>query len=497
MAIVLGCDLGSSSIKVSIFDTVAGKNLSTAHSPNDELPISTPEVGFAEQDPDMWWTHFKLALISACHRAKIQAKQIEAIGISYQMHGLIMLDKNGAVLRPAIIWCDGRAVEIGRNALEKLGESYCFNNLLNAPGNFTATKLAWVKQNEPEVFERCAKFLLPGDFLAFKLSGEIATTESGLSEAILWNFSEHGLDSQVLEALNLNAAIVPKTVDTFGAQAHINEIAAKETGLQAGIPITYRAGDQPNNAFSLGVINPGQIAATAGTSGVLYTVSENNFVDPSQTVNTFLHVNNSVSSPRRGVLLCINGTGCAYSWLRRAFGAGLNYEDLNKAAQKSEIGSEGILFFPYGNGAERTLANRAPGAAFMNLDFNRSQLPDLARAVQEGIAFAMYYATEAVREGRAISAIHAGKANLFLSPVFRSCLANLMNAPIQLCDTDGSQGAARGAAYGAGFYTSLEDTFASLTCLERHLPNEQEAAKLRLAYQNWRENLEKILLTTN
>ena len=487
MPITLGCDLGSSSIKVSLFDTETGQNLITCQSPSDELPIQAAEAGYAEQDPEMWWQHFKLALSSACVRAKIQASQIKAIGISYQMHGLVMVNDQNDVIFPAIIWCDSRAVETGQELLDAIGKEYCFENLLNSPGNFTASKLLWIKQNAPEIFKQCKHFMLPGDFLALRLSGEVTTTPAGLSEGIFWNFKTNSVDQVLLEKAGISAELIPNIKPIFGTQTTVDANGAKETGLALGTPITYRSGDQPNNAFSLGVLEPREVAATAGTSGVMYAVTEKDYVDPSQRVNTFLHVNNTAELQRRGVLLCVNGTGCAYSWLRRAFGSSLTYEDLNRIAQNSQVGSEGILFYPYGNGAERTLGNISPGSAMIGLDFNRSQLPDMTRAVQEGIAFAMYYAVEAVvQDDRDFSAIHAGKANLFLSPVFRSTLSNLMNAPIELCNTDGSQGAARGAAYGAGFFKTFAETFASLTCLEKIEPEAATVNELRAIYQNWK-----------
>jgi xylulokinase len=487
----LGIDVGSSSVKVSIFNIETGKSVSSAFYPEKELVIEAKNPGWAEQDPEVWWQSFLNAGKKVFNQSGIAPDKIKCIGISYQMHGLVLLDKDHNVVRPSIIWCDSRAVGIGDLAYDSLGDSYCTGRLCNSPGNFTASKLRWVKENEEELYDRVAKFMLPGDYIAFRLSGEINTTASGLSEGIFWDFEERRVSEELLSYYDIDKNIVPDEVTTFGEQSRVNAIAAEATGIKAGTPVTYRAGDQPNNAFSLNVLNPGEIAATAGTSGVIYAVTEKKVGDKESRVNTFMHVNDQPETPRNGVLLCINGTGILNSWLRRNIGSDdLDYESMNSQAANVSIGAEGLRFLPFGNGAERVLKNRQLNASLLNMDFNRHNKHHIFRAGQEGIVFALKYGFDLLEDlGVAGKTIRAGKANMFLSPVFREAFANTVGARVELYNTDGAEGAARGAAYGAGFYNSFDEAFKGLENLQSIDPDEKVAVQYHEFYQDWKAEL--------
>ncbi len=490
----LGLDVGSSSVKASLVDIESGKCAATTFYPESEAPIIAVKSGWAEQDTQMWWDNCKLCIKKVKEMANASAEDIKAIGISYQMHGLVCVDKNLEVLRPAIIWCDSRAVPYGEKAFHGIGSEKCLGHLLNSPGNFTAAKLAWVKENEPEVYNRIYKFMLPGDFIAMKLSGTVNTTASGLSEGILWDFKERKTADFVLDFYGIDRSLVPDIVPTFSVQSEVSASAAAETGLKEGTPISYRAGDQPNNALSLNVFNPGEIASTAGTSGVVYGVLGNVGYDPKSRVNTFAHVNYTSEQDRLGVLLCINGTGILNAWTKRTIAPeGMSYAEMNDFAASVPVGSEGLSVIPFGNGAERVLENRETGCSIHGINFNKHTKAHLVRAAQEGIVFSFCYGMEIMAEmGMNITKIHAGKANMFLSKLFRDTLAGVSGAQIELYETDGSVGAAKGAGIGCGYYKDNNEAFSSLEKLAVIEPDEKLRPEYLAAYAAWKDRLSKI-----
>jgi len=490
---LLGYDIGSSSVKASIVNAETGKCIASAFYPKEEMSIKALQPGWAEQDPDSWWQNLKLATKDVLTASGIKSPDIKAIGISYQMHGLVCIDKDQKVLRSSIIWCDSRAVTYGEKAFKDLGDKHCLEHLLNSPGNFTASKLKWVKENEPNIFDKIYKILLPGDFIAMKLTGEVNSTISGLSEGMLWDFKQGKIAEFLLNHYGFRKELIPDLVSTFGNQGKVSTIAANELGLTPGTPVAYRAGDQPNNALSLNVLNPGEIAATAGTSGVVYGVSDQIKYDPKSRVNTFAHVNHNEKQTRLGVLLCINGTGILNSWMKKNIAQeGISYEQMNILASTVSIGSDGILILPYGNGAERMLGNKTPGAILSGINFNSHNRSHIFRAIQEGIVFSFNYGMEIMKEtGIKPAIIRAGKANMFLSSVFRDTLANVSGATIELYETDGSVGAAKGAGIGAGIYNSSEEAFKSLKKLEVIEPNNLQVQATNEAYQKWKTLLEK------
>jgi xylulokinase len=458
------------------------------------MQITAHQAGWAEQEPELWWKNLKRALTDVLNESRVNPEKIESIGISYQMHGLVMVDKNHEVIRPSIIWCDSRAAAIGDRAFEEIGAQRCLSSLLNSPGNFTASKLKWVKENEPALFEKVYKIMLPGDYIALKLSGEIQTTVSGLSEGIMWDFKANSLSDSLFENYGFSKEIIPEIVPTFAVQAQLNPKVAAELGLSPKTKVSYRAGDQPNNALSLNVLNPGEIAATAGTSGVVYGVSDEIKYDPQSRVNTFAHVNHSSENPRLGVLLCINGTGILNAWLKRLVGESLSYEEMNQLAAEVPIGSKGLTSLPFGNGAERVLNNRNIGSVFNGINFNIHKKEHLLRAAQEGIVFSFKYGMEIMQNtGIDAKVIRAGKANMFLSQVFRDTLAGVTGATIELYNTDGSVGAARGAGIGSGYYASVKEAFANLTKMETVEPDANKKAEYQNAYNNWKTELDNAL----
>jgi len=491
--LLLGIDLGTSSIKVSIVDAETQNCIVSVQYPEKETDILSIQPGWAEQPPELWWEHVKAAIQKANAASRYNPKDISAIGIAYQMHGLVIVDKNQEVLRNSIIWCDSRAVEIGNEAFEAIGEEDCLSCMLNSPGNFTASKLAWVKKNEYNIYAQIDKIMLPGDFICMKLTGEITTSVSALSEGVFWDFKKDELSSAVMDHYGFDNSIIPEIKPVFSIHGGLKPELAAELGMKAGTPVTYKAGDQPNNALSLNVLEPGEVAATAGTSGVIYGVTDRLAYDPESRVNTFAHVNYMSNKKRLGVLLCINGTGILNKWIKNLFSSDLSYSEMNGRAQQTSVGSGGIRILPFGNGAERMLNNRIVGAHIERLDFNLHNEAHLFRAAQEGIAFAFRYGLDIMREnGMAPTIIRAGKANMFLSELFTEAFVNATGVPVELYQSDGSVGAALGSGIGANIFTSEKEAFSKskpLLLIEPGSRSEYEPI-----YQDWKNLLEKHLI---
>lgn len=499
--LLLGIDVGSSSIKASIINAETGELISLTSSPEHEMKINSPEVGWAEQDPNMWWEHVISAvkkLFDLDSKKLNQEYEVLGIGISYQMHGLVMVDENKNVLYPSIIWCDSRAVGIGQKAFSDIGEENALSKLLNSPGNFTASKLKWVKDKRPDLYSKIYKIMLPGDYVAMKLTDKISTTVSGLSEGIFWDFEKQGISDKLINYFGFEKGLLPDLVPTFGPQGGLTSEAATELNLKPGIPVSYRAGDQPNNALSLNVLNPGEIAATAGTSGVIYAVTNKNVFDPQNRVNTFAHVNYSNENQNKGILLCINGTGIQYSWIKQnVLEDKYSYVEMNSLASKIEVGSQGVLCFPFGNGAERILENKDINCQFSNINFNRHNLGHIIRSAQEGIAFSFRYGLDIMKGmGKASGidsfearVVRAGNSNLFQSNVFREAFVNTCNVDLEIYNTDGSQGAARGAGIGVGFFKDNDHAFKGLKVIDKLKPDNNLVKKYDSFYQKWKNYL--------
>jgi xylulokinase len=494
--LLLGIDLGTSSVKVTVLDAATQQCVASVHYPETEADIISVQPGWAEQSPDQWWEHVKQAILKCNATNLYNANDIAAIGIAYQMHGLVLVDKDQHVLRNSIIWCDSRAVEIGDEAFANIGNEKCLYRLLNSPGNFTASKLAWVKQNEPALYEKIDKVMLPGDFIAMKLTGEITSTSSALSEGVFWDFRSSEISQDVVNYFGFDPALFPIIKPLFSDHGNVKETVATRLSLKPGIPVTYKSGDQPNNALSLNVLKPGEVAATAGTSGVIYGVSDQLEYDQQSRINSFAHVNHTAAANRIGILLCINGAGIFNRWVKNLVGSNRTYVDLNNAASKISEGSNGLLALPFGNGAERMLNNQQVGAHFQNLDFNIHTDAHLVRAAQEGIAFVFRYGLDIMREnGMHPNIIRAGKANLFLSDVFTRSFVNATQTAIEFYDGDGSYGAAQGAGIGAGIYSNAADAFGNRKpsgCIEPEEKNNSEEL-----YQQWKSFLQEKLQTVN
>ena len=492
--LLLGLDIGTSSIKATVVDAATRQAVASAQYPDYETPISSPQLGWAEQDPQTWWQHVVAVILRLNATQKYNSKDIAAIGIAYQMHGLVLVDKAQKVLRPSIIWCDSRAVETGDRAFRAIGPQKSLARLLNSPGNFTAAKLGWVKQNEPAIYAQIDRVMLPGDFVAMQLTGQVTGSNSGLSEGIFWDFQADEVSKDVLEYFGFEPTILPKVQPVFSDHGRVTAAVAHQLGLSKGISVTYKAGDQPNNALSLSVLEPGEIAATAGTSGVIYAVSERVAHDPKSRVNTFAHVNHRLhaNENRLGILLCINGTGILNRWLKENVAGSLSYAHMNAVAGGVAVGSAGLSVLPFGNGTERVLENKAIGSQFCNVNFNIHTAAHIFRASQEGIAFSFQYGFDMMQTlGVQPQVIRAGQANMFLSDVFTEALVNATNTPVELYDTDGAKGAALGAGIGIGYFKTPREAFDKLNKLKTVEPKADLVSEYEGAYQSWLDQLAK------
>jgi len=492
---LLGYDVGSSSVKACLLDAGNGKVIASAFSPESELEIQSPQKGWAEQDPDVWWEHLKKATAKVLNQNAALPDEIGGIGISYQMHGLVLVDEQQNVLHPAIIWCDGRAVEIGEKAFDALGPEYCLEHYLNSPANFTASKLRWIREHKPDVFDKIHKAMLPGDYIAMRMSGAIKTSISGLSEGIFWDYKSSDIAYKLLDHYGISAELLPEYDPNFSVSGELNNKAAEELGLRSGVPIGYRAGDQPNNALSLNVLDPGEVAATAGTSGVIYGVTDKPIYDDKSRVNTFVHVNNEQGQPRYGVLLCINGTGIQNSWLKnKLFNGQYSYDRMNELAAELPVGAEGVVVLPFGNGPERVLENRNIGGLLRNVNFNIHGDAHIMRAAQEGIAFSLSYGLQVMREmGMDIDTIRVGSDNMFQSPLFREAFTNTTGATVELYDSNGALGAAIGAGLGTGIFKTREEAFRNLEKIATLTPDARKQEAYQRSYETWNNVLEKEL----
>ncbi|WP_200975818.1 xylulokinase [Echinicola sp. 20G] len=492
--LLIGYDIGSSSVKTTLLDADSGKVVASEGQPKIEMPIDSPQKDWAEQDPLMWWKYVVETTQGVLAKGAVKNGEVKGIGISYQMHGLVLVDKDQEVIRPSIIWCDSRAVSFGNSAFDALGPDFCLSNLLNSPGNFTASKLKWVKENEPENYAKIHKVMLPGDFIAMKLTGEIFTSESGLSEGIFWDFKKGGVSDELLAHYGIDHDLLAEAVPSFAEAGNVIEQASQLTGLEIGIPVTYRAGDQPNNAFSLNVLEAGELATTAGTSGTVYGVSNKPVFDPQSRVNTFLHVNHHKENPHLGVLLCVNGTGILNSWLKKLLGGEeISYDKMNDLASQVPVGAEGLSFIPFGNGVERIMENQMVGAHMSGLNLLKHDRRHVLRAGQEGIVSALTFGFDIMKNmGLTLNTVKAGRANMFLSPMFREAFVNMNEVSLEFYDTDGSQGAARGAGVAAGIFASPKDAFVGLEKVASFDPTPNLVKAYKEVYERWNENLKKV-----
>lgn len=490
---LLGYDIGSSSIKAALVDSHTGKAIKVVQYPESEMDIIARQTGWAEQQPEVWWGNICQATKKLFAETSLSPKEVKGIGIAYQMHGLVAVDKDMHPLRPAIIWCDSRAIEIGERAFQDLGADYCLKNLLNSPGNFTASKLKWVKDNEPAIYEQIHKIMLPGDYIGMKLTGQITTTPSGLSEGILWDFQKDTPAQNLMDYYGIDPSLIPEVRPTCSNQGTLSKAAAAATGLPKGIPVTYRAGDQPNNALSLNVLEPGEIAATGGTSGVVYGVIDKPVYDAASRVNGFAHVNHSKENPRIGVLLCINGAGIQYSWLKHQVAREqTTYEDMERMVGAIPIGAEGLRILPFGNGSERMFSNAKLGAQINNLQLTRHTRAHIYRAGLEGIAFSFVFGMEILKDlGFNLNVMRVGNDNLFQSKTFSNTIASLTGCRIEMVETTGAVGAARAAGLEIGCFATLSEAVQNRGVSTIFEPKKNE--QYEHAFQVWKSDLDKLV----
>ena len=319
----------------------------------------------------------------------------------------------------------------------------------------------------------------------------MTTTKTGLSEGMLWDYKNNSVADFLLKYYEIDSSLIPKIVPTFGFQCKLNKKGSSECGLLEDIPIYYRAGDQPNNALSLNVLNPGEIAATAGTSGVVFAVTDNVKTNESERINNFLHVNinNSISL---GKLLCINGAGIQYAKLKNELNIN-SYDEMNKLSSVVEVGSKQLTYLPFGNGSERMLNNINVGSKMLNFDINIHKKEHVIRATLEGIAFAFVYGMQIlINDGVKPKVIRAGNDNLFKSKVFGETISTLINTDIEIYETTGAFGAARAVDLRNRDFNKFENNIIENDFLRTFSP-QPNLNDYKNAYNLWVEKLELTL----
>ena len=441
MAYFLGIDASTTGVKALLVDR-AGDVVGSATS---ELPISTPKPLWSEQDPADWWEGAVHSIRTALQSSGIDGSEVEGIGLTGQMHGLTLLDANGEVLRPAILWNDQRTAAQCDEIRARLGKAH----LIQVTGNdaltgFTAPKILWVQENEPEVYARVAHILLPKDYVRYKLTGGYALDRADGSGTILFDLKARDWSSEVLAALGIPAEWLPRTYEGPDVTGVISAEAARLTGLKEGTPVVAGGGDQAAQAVGVGAVKPGIVALTLGTSGVVFATTGQAFIEPEGRLHAFCH-----SAPGRwhlmGVMLSAAGS---LRWYRDTFALGMGYDDLLAPAVEVPAGAEGLLFLPYLTGERTPHPDPLARGAFAGLTV-RHGMAHMTRAVLEGVAFGLRDSFELIKSAGLSSIdqvrVSGGGAR---SPLWRQILADVFDAELVTVNT--TEGAAYGAALLAG-----------------------------------------------
>jgi xylulokinase len=484
MAYLIGIDIGTSGTKVIAID----EDGRLAASASAEYELLTPRPLWAEQRAEDWWD----ATCSCLQKitAQIPAEEVAGVGLSGQMHGLVMLDAQHQVLRPAILWCDQRTQEQCDYITQAVGKETLVAETCNPVlTGFTAPKIIWARDHEPEVYERARQFLLPKDYVRFKLTGEFATEVSDASGTSLLNVPERNWSRKVLSALQIDPAHLPKVYESFEVSGRISAAGAQATGLKEGTPVVGGGGDQAAGAVGNGIVQSGIISVTTGTSGVVFAFADTPAIDPALRVHTFCH-----AVPNKwhvmGVMLSAGGS---LRWYRDTLGAPENrvaklmgvdpYELISREAATVSAGSEGLVFLPYLTGERTPHPDPQARGAWAGLTVRHTKA-HMARAVMEGVAFGLRDSLEILKDmGVSIGNVRASGGGA-RSDVWRQIQADVFNLPLSTINSD--QGPALGAALlagvGAGVYASIEEACSTVVKVVSTTPVQRESAEVYEKY---------------
>jgi xylulokinase len=461
MSFLLGLDIGTSGVKALIMDEKAEKITTSTV----EYPLKTPKVNWAEQEPTDWWNGTVEAIKQVINKSSVDPKGIKGIGLSGQMHGLVALDKEYKVLRPAILWCDQRTGKQCQYITEKIGAERLIDLVSNpALTGFTAGKLIWVRENEPEIYEKIYKILLPKDYIRFRLTGEFATEVSDASGTLFLDVKKRKWSDELLDELDIDKDILPECFESSVVSGKVNTKASKETGLMEGTPVVGGGGDQAAQAVGTGIIKEGVISSTIGTSGVVFAASDEHHLDPGHTLHTFCHAVKG-KWHLMGVMLSAGGS---LRWLRDTL-----FEDLKAEAEKKgvdtyvlmeekasdvPVGSEGLIFLPYLTGERAPYADPNARGVFFGLSLRHTD-GHFVRSVLEGVAFGLRDSLEVIKSLDISVKEIRNSGGGAKSPFWRQIQADINGSPMTTINvTDGGAlGVALLAGEGTGVYSSLED----------------------------------------
>jgi xylulokinase len=479
----IGIDSSTTATKAILVDENGAVVAVSAH----EYPYDTPRPLWSEQHPSLWWDASIKSIRQVLADSGIDPAAVKGIGLTGQMHGLVLLDEDGEVLRPALLWNDQRTGAECDEIRDKLGK----HNLVQITGNdaltgFTAPKILWVKNNEPDIYAKVKQILLPKDYVRFKLTGEYGTDRAGGAGTLLFNVKNRTWSDEVVQALGIDPAWLPPTYEGPEVTGYVSEAAAEATGLKAGTPVVGGGGDQAAQAVGVGAVAPGIIALTLGTSGVVFASAAEPFIEPEGRLHAFCH-----AVPNRwhmmGVMLSAAGS---LRWYRDTVAPDVDFDDLLAPAADVAPGSEGLLFLPYLTGERTPHPDPLARGAFVGLTVRHTQ-PHLTRAVIEGVAFGLRDSFELMKSAGLVDIkqvrVSGGGAK---SPLWRQILADVLN--VELVTINTTEGAAYGAALlagvGAGVWPDVDT--ACEACVEltgSTAPNPDTVAKYELVYAQYRE----------
>ncbi len=476
----LGIDVGTGGSRALVIDE-NGKIFASATA--EHAPFASPEIGWAEQSPDDWWRAARSAIREVLQTVK--ADEIGAVSFSGQMHGSVFLDESDKVLRPALLWCDQRTEKQCAEITAKIGAERLIELVSNpAITGFTLPKLLWVRENEPQIWERVKSVLLPKDYIRLKLSGDKASDVADSSGILLFNVQNRCWSDEMLSAFEIDKSFLPKVYESIEVTGKISASGASETGLREGTLVVAGAGDNAAGAIGMGIVKAGTVSATIGTSGVVFAVTDTPKIDLKGRIHTLCH-----AIPGRwhntGVTLA---AGLSLKWFRENFGEGKSYDDLVNDAAEVVSGSDGAIWLPYLMGERTPYLDAAARAAFVGLTASHSKA-HLTRAVLEGVAFSLRDSFEIFKElGAEVSSIRLGGGGA-KSPLWRQIQADVYNQTVETIEAD--EGAAFGAAIlagvGAGAWNSVDEACEkTIRVAEKVAPNSASVEKLNRNYEAYK-----------
>jgi len=479
----LGMDVGTGGTRAVVVDS-EGRLISGASS--EHAPFRAEHPGWAEQDPEDWWRAAQEAIRGALAAAPEPRQPIGALALTGQMHGAVMLDEDGGVLRPALIWCDTRTQPECDWLTERIGYERLIELTCNpALPNFTLTKLLWVKTHQPEIFARIRHVMCPKDYVRYRLTGEFAIDVQEASGTLLLDVTHRRWSQPVAEAAGISESWLPRVFESPEICARISESGAAATGLKAGTPVAAGAGDQGAGAVGMGILRPGSVSATIGTSGVVFAATAEPTKDPKGRLHTFCHAVPGVWH----VMGVTQSAGLSLRWLRDTFFAGCSYDALSEAAAKVPAGSEGLAWAPYLLGERTPHLDPEVRAAFTGIGMQHTAA-HFTRAVLEGVAYSLQDTFTLFAElGIPVSGIRLGGGGA-RGGLWRNIQAGVYGHAVEILTAEegGAFGCALMAGVGAGHWSSLDEACGvAIEVAQRIRPEAAEAAAYKTGYASWRK----------